>query len=195
MTQSKMTFGSDSFKKAAESLSGRATNTATVNSRMGLGDTSTSPTVNKTTNAATQNVSQSDRQSYANYNEGMANNPAFQVSVANNQRDFRENARQFDAGLNFKSAADQRANETDRFRSSTGLEGVKYSADAGVRSTGLQADAAKYGADKGYQASIYGADRGVDAARIGADANRFNALLGAGTAFFNSSQYRPTFNR
>ena len=71
-----------------------------------------------------------------------------------------------------------------RYKTDKSLEGDKYNADANVRSSQIGADASRYSAD-----------RGVDAARIGADANRFNALLGAGTAFSNSSQYRPTFNR
>ena len=255
-------FASSAFTKGSANIQSRANASRTVNSntsqqRMGLGDTSTAPTTNRLTNNAVNNVSTSDRQSMANLNDAIRNNPVFQTNVANNNRDFAEDTRRFNEGLSFKKTADQRANDTDRFRSSTQLEGVKYNADAGVKSTQigadaqvastrlqadasrygadksaqasmygadkgyqasiygadrqldgvrLQTDASRYGADRGYQASIYNADRGVDQARIGADAqiraseigadaSRFNALLGTGVGFFNSSGYRPTFNR
>lgn len=222
-------FASSTFTKGLADIQARAdasrvANSNTSQQRMGLGDTSTAPTTNKLVNNATNNVSIADRQSMANLNDAIRNNPVFQTNVSNNNRDFAEDTRRFDAGLNFKNTADQRANDTQRLGYNNQLEGTKYNADAGVKSTALQADASKYGADRGvdvarlqtdaskygadrgYQASIYGADRGVDqarigataqvdSARIGADASRFNALLGAGTAFFNSSQYRPSFNR
>lgn len=226
-------FASSAFTQGLADIQARADASRAVNSntsqqRMGLGDTSTVPTTNRLTNNAVTNVSTSDRQSMANLNEAIRNNPLFQTNVSNNNRDFAEDTRRFNEGLSFKNTADQRANDTDRFKSSTQLEGVKYNADSNVKSsqigadaqvasTRLQADASRYGADKGYQASIYGADRNlegnryvadsnvrssqiganaqVDSARIGADASRFNALLSTGTAFFNSSQYRPTFNR
>lgn len=191
----------------------RIVNSNTSQQRMGLGDTSKTPSVNTYTNNATQNASEAERQGYRNANEALANNPMFRQTQLNDSRNFAEDTRRFNEGLSFKNTADQRANDTDRFRSSTQLEGVKYNADAGVKSTQiganaqmygadrqldgvrLQTDASRYGADRGYQASIYNADRGVDQARIGADANRFSALLGAGTATLNSQQYRPTFNR
>lgn len=217
-------FDTDSFRKQVADLQTRSNNAATTTQRMGLGDTSTAPTTNRLTNNAVNNVSTADRQSMSNLNEAIRNNPVFQTNVANNSRDFAEDTRRFNEGLNFKNTADQRANDTDRFRSSTQLEGTKYTADAGVKSTRigadaqrygadrqldgvrLQTDASRYGADRGYQASIYGADRGVDQARIGADAqiraseigadaSRFNALLGTASNIFNSSGYRPTFNR
>ena len=222
-------FASSAFTKGLADIQSRANASRTVNSntsqqRMGLGDTSKTPSVNTYTNNATQNASEAERQGYRNANEALANNPMFRQTQLNDSRNFAEDTRRFNEGLSFKNTADQRANDTDRFRSSTQLEGVKYNADAGVKSTQiganaqmygadrqldgvrLQTDASRYGADRGYQASIYNADRGVDqarigataqvdSARIGADASRFNALLGAGTTFFNSSQYRPTFNR
>lgn len=211
-------FASSTFTKGLADIQARAdasrvANSNTSQQRMGLGDTSTAPTTNKLVNNATNNVSIADRQSMANLNDAIRNNPVFQTNVSNNNRDFAEDTRRFDAGLNFKNTADQRANDTQRLGYNNQLEGTKYNADAGVKSTALQADASKYGADRGVDvarlgadASRYGADRGVDqarigataqvdSARIGADASRFNALLGAGTAFFNSSQYRPTFNR
>ena len=222
-------FASSAFTKGLADIQSRANASRTVNSntsqqRMGLGDTSKTPSVNTYTNNATQNASEAERQGYRNANEALANNPMFRQTQLNDSRNFAEDTRRFNEGLSFKNTADQRANDTDRFRSSTQLEGVKYNADAGVKSTQigadaqmygadrqldgvrLQTDASRYGADRGYQASIYNADRGVDqarigataqvdSARIGADASRFNALLGAGTTFFNSSGYRPTFNR
>ena len=222
-------FASSAFTKGLADIQSRANASRTVNSntsqqRMGLGDTSKTPSVNTYTNNATQNASEAERQGYRNANEALANNPMFKQTQLNDSRNFAEDTRRFNEGLSFKNTADQRANDTDRFRSSTQLEGVKYNADAGVKSTQiganaqmygadrqldgvrLQTDASRYGADRGYQASIYNADRGVDQARIGADAqiraseigadaSRFNALLGTGAAFFNSSQYRPTFNR
>jgi len=208
-----MTFSSPSFSKAVEGIQTRVTNSNTTQQRMSLGNTSTNQKTSNLTNTATNNVSQSDRQSMANFNEGLATNPAFKQSVANNNRDFTEDTRRFNAGQDFKNTSDQRANDTNRFQSSNALEGSKYNADAGVKSTQIGADASRYGADKNLEgnkynadanlagtrlqtdASRYGADRGVDQARIGADASRFNALLGAGTSFFNSSQYKPTFNR
>lgn len=211
-------FASSAFTKGLADIQSRANASRTVNSntsqqRMGLGDTSKTPSVNTYTNNATQNASEAERQGYRNANEALANNPMFRQTQLNDSRNFAEDTRRFNEGLSFKNTADQRANDTDRFRSSTQLEGVKYNADAGVKSTQiganaqmygadrqldgvrLQTDASRYGADRGYQASIYNADRGVDQARIGADANRFSALLGAGTATLNSQQYRPSFNR
>ena len=180
----------------------RIVNSNTSQQRMGLGDTSKTPSVNTYTNNATQNASEAERQAYRNANEALANNPMFKQTQLNDSRNFAEDTRRFNEGLAFKNTADQRVNDTQRLGYNNQLEGTKYNADAGVKSTALQADASKYGADRGVDAarlqadaSRYGADRGVDAARIGADANRFNALLGAGTNFFNSSQYRPTFNR
>lgn len=195
MTQAKMTFASDAFKNAAKnaaaSLSGRASNTNTVTQRMGLGDTSKTPSVNTFTSNATNNASQAERQGYANANEALANNPMFKQTQLNDSRNFTEDQRRFNAGLGVK------ANEqsTLRYQSDNLLSGVRYNADAGVKSTQIGADANRYGADRGLEGSKYSADRGVDVARISADANRFSALLGAGTATLNSQQYRPSFNR
>jgi len=191
MTQAKMTFASDAFKNAAASLSGRASNTNTVTQRMGLGDTSKTPSVNTFTSNATNNASQAERQGYANANEALANNPMFKQTQLNDSRNFTEDQRRFNAGLGVK------ANEqsTLRYQSDNLLSGVRYNADAGVKSTQIGADANRYGADRGLEGSKYSADRGVDVARISADANRFSALLGVGTATLNSQQYRPSFNR
>lgn len=180
-------FASSAFTKGLADIQSRAnasrvTNSNTSQQRMGLGDTSTAPTTNRLTNNAVNNVSTADRQSMANLNDAIRNNPVFQTNVANNNRDFAEDTRRFNEGLSFKNTADQRANDTDRFRSSTQLEGVKYNADAGVKSTQigadaqvastrLQADASRYGADKSAQASMYGADRGYQASIYSADRN------------------------
>lgn len=180
-------FASSAFTKGLADIQSRANASRVVNSntsqqRIGLGDTSTVPTTNRLTNNAVNNVSTSDRQSMANLNEAIRNNPLFQTNVSNNNRDFAEDTRRFNEGLSFKNTADQRANDTDRFRSSTQLEGVKYNADAGVKSTQigadaqvastrLQADASRYGADKSAQASMYGADKGYQASIYGADRN------------------------
>ena len=183
MTQakSKMTFNSPEFAKAAESLNGRTTNFNTATQRsstIGMNDF---------------NNSQRSAVDTANY--ALSTNPLVQRSQYEDSRNFTEDSRRFDAGLNFKNAADQRANDTQRYGISAQLDASKYNADAGVRSTQIGADAQVKSTGINADASRYSADRGVDAARIGADANRFNALLGAGTAFFNSSQYRPSFNR
>ena len=187
-------FASSAFTKGladtqARADASRVANSNTSQQRIGLGDTSTVPTTNRLTNNAVNNVSASDRQSMANLNEAIRNNPLFQTNVANNNRDFAEDTRRFNEGLSFKNTADQRANDTDRFRSSTQLEGVKYNADAGVKSTQiganaqmygadrqldgvrLQADASRYGADKSAQASMYGADKGYQASIYSADRN------------------------
>lgn len=182
MTQAtKMTFSSPEFAKAAESLSARSANLSTATQRsstIGMND------FNKSQLSATDT---------SNYN--LSSNPLVQRSMAEDSRNFREDARRFDAGLGFKTGADVRANETQRFGVSANLEGNKYNADAGVRSTQIGADAQVRSTGISADASKYGADRNVDVARIGADANRFSALLGAGTATLNSQQYRPTFNR
>jgi hypothetical protein len=187
------------------SLSTRTANSTATTQRMGLGDASNTPGRN--------DFSASQAQSTSANNNAVATSPYFQRSVAEDNRNFKEDTRRFDATLGAKSGALADEQSTNRYQSDNQLSGVKYNADAGVKSTGLQADASKYGADRGLDAARigadanrYGADRGVDqarigataqvdSARIGADASRFNALLGAGTTFFNSSQYRPTFNR
>lgn len=183
MTQSKpkMTFSSPEFAKAAESLSTRSANLNTASQRSstpGVSDLSKSYTEAGRTTAQTIN-----------------DDPIFQRLNYQDSRNFTEDSRRFDAILNAKKGAISGEQDTLRYQTDKNSE-------AQVKSTQLQANANMYGADRGVDiarlqadASRYGADRGVDAARIGADANRFNALLGAGTAFFNSSQYRPTFNR
>ena len=163
MTASKMKFNSPKFTKAAESLSTRSANLSTATQRsstIGMND-----------------FGDSQRSAVGASNYALSSNPLAQRSIAEDNRNFREDARRFDAGLSFKDSADSRANETQRFGISASLEGAKYNADAGVRST------------------QYSADRNVDVARIGAEATRFSALLGAGTATINSQQYRPSFNR
>lgn len=180
-------FASSAFTKGLADIQSRADASRTVNSntsqqRMGLGDTSKTPSVNTYTNNATQNASEAERQGYRNANEALANNPMFRQTQLNDSRNFAEDTRRFNEGLSFKNTADQRANDTDRFRSSTQLEGVKYNADAGVKSTQigadaqvastrLQADASRYGADKSAQASMYGADKGYQASIYSADRN------------------------
>lgn len=210
-----MSFSSNAFKEAAESLNGRSANANTAAQRIGLGDTSEISSVNTFTNNATNNASQAERQGYANANEALANNPIFQQTNFNNARNFVEDSRRFDKGLSFKDTADARANETNRLQSGNQLEGVKYNADASVKSTGIQAEAQKYGydknlegnkyaadtglagirinadanrygADRNYQASIYGADRGLDATRIGANAQVDSARIGADASRFNA---------
>jgi hypothetical protein len=190
MTQSKpkMTFSSPEFAKAAESLSTRSANLNTASKRSstpGVSDLSKSYTEAGRTTAQTIN-----------------DDPIFQRLNYQDSRNFTEDSRRFDATLAAKKGAISGEQDTLRYQTDKNLEGNKYNSDANVKSTQLQANANMYGADRGVDiaklqtdATRYGADRGVDAARIGADANRFNALLGAGTAFFNSSQYRPSFNR
>ena len=190
-------------------LATRTANSNATQARMGLGDTSNTPGRN--------DFSASQAQSTNANNNAVSSSPYFQRSVAEDNRNFAEDTRRFDATLGAKSSAIANEQSTLRYQSDNTLSGTKYTADADVKSTQigadaqvastrLQADASRYGADRGYQASIYNADRGVDqarigataqvdSARIGADASRFNALLGAGTTFFNSSGYRPTFNR
>ena len=172
MTQAKpkMTFSSPEFAKAAESLSTRSANLNTASQRSstpGVSDLSKSYTEAGRTTAQTIN-----------------DDPIFQRLNYQDSRNFTEDSRRFDATLAAKKGAISGEQDTLRYQADKNLEGNKYNSEAQVKSAGLQADASRYGAD-----------RGVDAAQIGADANRFNALLGAGTAFFNSSQYRPTFNR
>ena len=190
-----MTFSSPSFSKAVEGIQTRANNSNTTQQRMSLSNTSSNNAVSTNTNNAVRNASEAERQGYRNSNEALANNPMFKQSVVNDSRNFTEDTRRFNAGQDFKNTSDQRANDTNRLQSSNQLAGTKYNADAGVKSTQIGADAQRYGADKNLEGNKYNADRGVDQARIGADASRFNALLGAGTSFFNSSQYKPTFNR
>lgn len=187
-------FASNAFTKGLADIQARADNSRTVTQRMGLGDTSSTP--------GTRNTSAAQNTSFNNTNNAMANNPVFQAGQRIVDRNFTEDSRRFDAALGAKSSALANEQSTIRYQSDNSLSGVKYNADAGVKSTQIGANAQMYGADRGVDAaklgadaSRYGADRGVDQARIGADASRFNALLGAGTAFFNSSQYRPTFNR
>lgn len=172
-----MTFSSPEFTKAAESLSTRSANLNTASKRSstpGVSDLSKSYTEAGRTTAQTIN-----------------DDPIFQRLNYQDSRNFTEDSRRFNETLAAKKGAISGEQDTLRYQTDKHLEGSKYNSDAQVKSAGLQADASRYGAD----ASRYGADRGVDAARISADANRFNALLGAGTAFSNSSQYRPTFNR
>lgn len=225
-------FASNAFTKGLADTQARAdasriANSNTSQQRMGLGDTSSTP--------GTSNTSAAQNTSFNNTNNAMANNPVFQAGQRIVDRNFTEDSRRFDAALGAKSSALANEQSTIRYQSDNSLSGVKYNADAGVKSTQiganaqmygadrqldgvrLQTDASRYGADRGYQASIYSADRNlegnryvadsnvrssqiganaqVDSARIGADASRFNALLSTGVGFFNSSQYRPTFNR
>lgn len=183
MTQakSKMTFNSPEFAKAAESLSGRAANFNTATQRsstIGMNDF---------------NNSQRSAVDTANY--ALSTNPLVQRSQYEDSRNFTEDSRRFDAGLNFKNTADQRANDTQRYGIGAQLDASKYNADAGVRSTQIGADASKYGADRNLESNKYVADSNLRATGVNADATRFSALLGAGTATLNSQQYRPTFNR
>lgn len=183
MTQAKpkMTFSSPEFAKAAESLSTRSANLNTASQRSstpGVSDLSKSYTEAGRTTAQTIN-----------------DDPIFQRLNYQDSRNFTEDSRRFDAILAAKKGAISGEQDTLRYHTDKNLEGSKYNSDANVRSTQLGADAQVKSAGINADAAKYGADRGVDAARIGADSNRFNALLGAGTAFFNSSQYRPSFNR
>lgn len=183
MTQakSKMSFNSPDFAKAAEGLSNRANNFNTSTQRsstIGMND-----------------FNKSQRSAVDTSNYALSTNPLVQRSQYEDNRNFREDSRRFDAGLNFKTGADLRANETQRFGIGAQLEGLKYGADAGVKSTQIGADAAKYGADRGVDQARIGANAQLGAASLGADAARFSALLGAGSASLNSQQYRPTFNR
>jgi len=184
----KTTFNSPEFVKQAESLSSRSANFNTATQR------STTPGMN--------GFNKSQRSAADTSNYALSTNPLVQRSMAEDSRNFTEDARRFDAGLGYKTGADIRANDTQRLGVSANLEGNKYNADAGVRSTQIGADASRYNADASVRATglnadanKYGADRAVDQARIGADANRFSALLGAGTSTINSTQYRPSFNR
>ena len=208
-------FESKAFTDGLNAIQQRVNNSNTAFQRI------SSP---RSTTGGISNLSRSDIESTDNTNRAISTNPYLHQLQSNNTRDFNEDTRRFNATLNAKQNALANEQSTIRYTSDNQLAGVRYGADAGVRSTEinasasrynadrqldgvrLQADASRYGADRGYQASIYNADRGVDQARIGADAqirsseigaeaSRFNALLGAGTAFFNSSQYRPTFNR
>lgn len=183
MTQAKpkMTFSSPEFAKAAESLSTRSANLNTASQRSstpGVSDLSKSYTEAGRTTAQTIN-----------------DDPIFQRLNYQDSRNFTEDSRRFDAILNAKKGAISGEQDTLRYQTDKNLEGNKYNSDANVRSTQIGADAQVRSTGINADASKYSADRGVDAALIGADANRFNALLGAGTAFFNSSQYRPSFNR
>lgn len=180
-TKPKMSFSSPEFAKAAESLSTRSANLSTATQR--------------STTIGMNDFNNSQRSAADTSNYALSSNPLVQRSIAEDNRNFREDARRFDAGLGFKNSADSRANETQRFGVSASLEGAKYNADAGVRSTQIGADAQVKSTGLNADAAKYGADRNVDVARIGADANRFSALLGAGTATLNSQQYRPSFNR
>ena len=183
MTQAKpkMTFSSPEFAKAAESLSTRSANLSTATQR--------------STTTGMNDFNKSQRSAVDTSNYALSTNPLVQRSQYEDSRNFSEDQRRFDKGLNFKDTADARANDTQRFGVSASLEGSKYNADAGVKSTQIGADAQVKSTGLNADATKYSADRGVDMARIGADANRFSALLGAGTATLNSQQYRPTFNR
>lgn len=178
---SKMSFSSPDFAKAVEGLNNRANNFNTSTQR------------SKTIGMDDFNKSQRSAVDTSNY--ALSTNPLVQRSQFEDSRNFREDSRRFDAGLNFKTGADVRANETQRFGIGAQLEGLKYGADAGVRTAGIGADAAKYGADKGLESTRLGANAQLGAAKLGADAARYSALLGAGSASLNSQQYRPTFNR
>lgn len=207
MTKSIMTFDSPAFQKSVQNIQARAdaSRVANLNTANQRASTTTGmDNFNRTQQTATNTA-----------NNALSSNPLVQRSVFEDSRNFAEDTRRFNEGLAFKNTADQRANDTDRFRSSTQLEGVKYNADAGVKSTQigadaqrygadrqldgvrLQADASRYGADKsaqasmygadkGYQASIYNADRGVDQARIGADAQIRASEIGADASRFNA---------
>lgn len=194
MTQAnpKMTFSSPEFAKAAESLSTRSANLNTASQRSstpGVSDLSKSYAEAGRTTAQTIN-----------------DDPIFQRLNYQDNRNFAEDSRRFDATLAAKKGAISGEQDTLRYQTDKNSEAqVKstqlqananmYGADRGVDIAKLQTDATRYGAERELISSIYNADRGVDQARINADANRFNALLGAGAAFFNSSQYRPSFNR
>ncbi len=213
MTKSR--YDSEAFRQGLADIQARANNAKATTQRIGLGESST---------VGRSDFSKSQAQATNANNNAVNTSPYFQRSIYEDDRNFAEDTRRFNAALSAKSTALANEQSTLRYQSDNQLSGVKYNADAGVRSTQinadaqrygadrqldgvrLQTDAQRYGADKGYQASIYNADRSVDAARIGAsaqvdsarigaDASRFNALLGTGTAFFNSGQYRPTFNR
>jgi len=184
----KTSFNSPEFAKQAESLNSRSANFNTASQR-----------------STTSGVSDLSK-SYLNAGSTTANtinsDPIFQRLNYQDSRNFTEDSRRFDATLSAKKGALMGEQETQRFGVSANLEGNKYNADAGVRSTQIGADASRYNADASVRAtglnadaSRYGADRAVDQARIGADANRFSALLGAGTTTINSTQYRPSFNR
>lgn len=172
---------------SSNNLATRTANSNATQARMGLGDTSNTPGRN--------DFSASQAQSTNANNNAVSSSPYFQRSVAEDNRNFAEDTRRFDATLGAKSSAIANEQSTLRYQSDNTLSGTKYTADAGVRSTQIGADAQVKSTGISADASKYGADRNVDVARIGADANRFSALLGAGTATLNSQQYRPTFNR
>jgi len=178
MTQakSKMTFSSPEFAKAAEPLNGRATNFNTATQR------------SSTIGMSDFNNSQRSAADTANY--ALSTNPLVQRSQYEDSRNFTEDQRRFDAGLGFKSAAGQRANETQRFGIGAQLEGNKYNADAGVRSTQIGADAQVKSTGLNADAAKYSADKGLAGTALMANASRYNALLGAG-ASLTSQQYRP----
>ena len=160
-TKPKMTFNSPAFAKAAESLNSRATNLDTANQRsstIGMND------FNKSQRSA------ADTSNYA-----LSTNPLVQRSMAEDNRNFTEDSRRFDKGLGFKDTADQRANDTNRFQSSNALEGSKYNADAGVKSTQIGADAQRYGADRNLEGNKYNADTSLAGTRLQTDASRYGA--------------------
>lgn len=174
-------FESSAFKQGLADIQTRANNSTTTTQRMGLGDTSNTLGRNDFSTSQTQSTN-------AN-NNAVSTSPYFQRSVAEDNRNFTEDTRRFDATLGAKSSALANEQSTNRYQSDNTLTGNKYNADSqvkltgiqagasnyaadrGVDSTRLQADASRYGADRNAQANMYGADKGYQASIYGADAN------------------------
>jgi hypothetical protein len=140
---------------------------------------------------AVSNYSNAQTQGYDNGNNAVANNPMFQRSNYEDQRNFGEDQRRFNALLSEKSQANQMQSDTARYgydaqdkgigiQSAAQLEASKYGSDAQVRATESQS-----------RAAISAASLGAEASRYSADASRFNNLLSVGGSLIGQS-YRPT---
>ena len=195
MTKARMTFDSPSFQTAVQNVqtnanSSRVTNLNTANQRVVGAKSSTN---------GISNLSASDRESTSNFNSALSSNPYLNQLQSNNSRDFNEDTRRFNVTTGAKVTALADEQSTNRFQSSSQLEGVKYNADAGVKSTQITsdgnvkstqigADAQRYGADRNLEGNKYNADTNLAGTRLQTDASRYGADKGFQASIYNADR-------